>query len=1528
MSIAAKHLDPQLGIDIHMYAVPPSPLPTPHIGLVLDPFDYIPFIGSTIKVNGVHRATAGTGGLDVHIPLGVWAPPLAAPMGPQFDGEEIFMGSRTVSADGEPFSRLAMPVLDCNLAGMINPFRVKKPKKPLRAMSLPTGLNVAIPSSVTVGGPPTISWTAMAFRAAFAGLGKLRKSKFFQGKMDAFKVWRQGKWGHLPSGTLKCKILRAEPVDTRDGSVVVSHQDFEIPGRLPFVWQRSYSSAQAERGGACGMGWQTPADIMLEVLADGSVWMSGPGQVAFFPELPPVDGEAAAILDFVDGARLLRQRGQLRVRFKGGLQYVFGSDLPAGIAPLPAHGSLALQRIEDASGNYWRFERNDGHLVRIVESGVDGLQGRFIDVDARHGRIERMALHDPATGLVHPLVSYRYSNEGDLAAAVDPLGAARTFAYAQHRLVQHTDRVGLSFYYTFDAQGRVVHSWGDGGLYDYHFEYDALLRETRVTDSLGHLSVIKFDENQLPLCEIDPLDGVTFFEYDDFGRTVAVTDPEGLRTGFAYDAHGNLCCLTRADGSSLQMEYDDHDNMVALRSPDGATWQQAYDGRGLMVVQTDPLAASTRYDYDASGQLLAQTNARQAVTQLRYDRHGLVAAVIDALGHESRYEQDALGNLLRQVDPLGQVSRYEYDAKGRLLATVTPDGAGVRCEYDAEDQLVRYTDEAGAQTRLEYVGIGQIGRRLQADGHAVEYRYDSEEQLIAVINQRGETYQLLRDPLGRIIEEVDYWGQARRYGYDAAGRLTTTVDPLGQKIAFNTDKMGRITRKTLPDVRHPGQQLQEHFVYDKLGQLLEMRNPSRTVKCRYDPVGQLLEELQDGFRVGYGYDEVGNRVSRETSAGNHLAIGYDLRDQAVSIAINDESPILMQRDALGRTTQETLSPHLQRNFSYDSRNLLTSQSILKDAAPLFETNYDYDRSGNLTRRSDSGQGVDEYRYDAIGRLLQHTDPKGKIERFFNDPAGDRLRTEIKQVQARKVMGGDNDELVTWTREGTYQGVHYVFDRAGDLIRKGAPHGDAPDDLTLIWDANHRLAESRRNGQATHYGYDPLGRRVFKRNPTQTTWFFWDGDALLGEVQQANDADEAAPVWVGNVANLVEVKARQKRLAALHERVREYVYYSGTFVPLAMIDAIDLHSSSISKRHEKVVPKRRDDTSNARSSCREAEKGVAGDVTSMAPNNNSIGQLGSFILGAADVLPAGRKQDSLSELLISLDDPLSDGGACEASGFSIKSSQRCLDASEKNELHFDSDRSSFLNGEYAGREISFFEASPNGSATRAYSSIGGVVWELKYNGQGEAVVVSRSGVNVSIRMQGQYHDDETGLAYNRFRYYDSSIGIFIVRDPLGTIPGANLYEFAKNSIGWIDPLGLTGLTYKGADGKGYTIYALVERETGVVKYVGMTENSRYWDRMNEHQASGRLHGSLESIELDAASTFAEARGKEQFYIEKHPEALQTSQRGLALGPGAEGNRQAGFDTGRQDKRGKAFKKFYDKMHNGSPGVSVELPICRG
>jgi RHS repeat-associated protein len=63
------------------------------------------------------------------------------------------------------------------------------------------------------------------------------------------------------------------------------------------------------------------------------------------------------------------------------------------------------------------------------------------------------------------------------------------------------------------------------------------------------------------------------------------------------------------------------------------------------------------------------------------------------------------------------------------------------------------------------------------------------------------------------------------------------------------------------------------------------------------------------------------------------------------------------------------------------------------------------------------------------------------------------------------------------------------------------------------------------------------------------------------------------------------------------------------------------------------------------------------------------------------------------------------------------------------------------------------------------------------------------VEQPLRLQGQYFDEETGLACNRFRYYDSHIGSFVSQDPLGMVAGENVYTYGPNVQGWIDPLGL-------------------------------------------------------------------------------------------------------------------------------------------
>ena len=58
----------------------------------------------------------------------------------------------------------------------------------------------------------------------------------------------------------------------------------------------------------------------------------------------------------------------------------------------------------------------------------------------------------------------------------------------------------------------------------------------------------------------------------------------------------------------------------------------------------------------------------------------------------------------------------------------------------------------------------------------------------------------------------------------------------------------------------------------------------------------------------------------------------------------------------------------------------------------------------------------------------------------------------------------------------------------------------------------------------------------------------------------------------------------------------------------------------------------------------------------------------------------------------------------------------------------------------------------------------------------------------FRLQNQYFEEETGLHYNLMRYYEPEAGRFVNQDPIGLAGGSNLYQFAPNVLGWIDPSG--------------------------------------------------------------------------------------------------------------------------------------------
>jgi RHS repeat-associated protein len=88
--------------------------------------------------------------------------------------------------------------------------------------------------------------------------------------------------------------------------------------------------------------------------------------------------------------------------------------------------------------------------------------------------------------------------------------------------------------------------------------------------------------------------------------------------------------------------------------------------------------------------------------------------------------------------------------------------------------------------------------------------------------------------------------------------------------------------------------------------------------------------------------------------------------------------------------------------------------------------------------------------------------------------------------------------------------------------------------------------------------------------------------------------------------------------------------------------------------------------------------------------------------------------------------------------------------------------------------------------------GEIVWSTKYNAYGKVTRLAFGGgeqLDQPLRFQGQYFDTESGLHYNRHRYYDPEVGRYLTPDPIKLAGGLNQYQYTPNPTGWVDPLGL-------------------------------------------------------------------------------------------------------------------------------------------
>jgi len=98
-----------------------------------------------------------------------------------------------------------------------------------------------------------------------------------------------------------------------------------------------------------------------------------------------------------------------------------------------------------------------------------------------------------------------------------------------------------------------------------------------------------------------------------------------------------------------------------------------------------------------------------------------------------------------------------------------------------------------------------------------------------------------------------------------------------------------------------------------------------------------------------------------------------------------------------------------------------------------------------------------------------------------------------------------------------------------------------------------------------------------------------------------------------------------------------------------------------------------------------------------------------------------------------------------------------------------------------------------SVTSLTNTAGTIVESYDYKVYGERTA-SGSGLT-TFGYTGQRHDAETGLMYFKNRYYSTSMGSFVTRDPLGYVDGLSMYLGYFGSAG-VDPFGLAGYFFDG------------------------------------------------------------------------------------------------------------------------------------
>ncbi|MFP3765049.1 GH-E family nuclease [Prevotella intermedia] len=1341
MNLVDTHLTPILGLDIH-FTTSWNPF-HPFIGFVMDPMDYIPFIGATVNVNGFKRGVSDTQGIIiplVHFPIvGAFI------MAPIIGHDSMnFFGAERIYAEGSRLSGKGYFVMTCNDIGI--PLTIQPGHKKfwhlIPTIYAPTSYSLPIPygSPVNIGDPLVPDWAGMLKGLAMSfGFGAIMH--FARKGMNKLLKKLAGKDNSISK---KLCQMGFEPINLVNGSVLYEGTDFAFQGIMPLEWRREWSSDN-DYVGILGHGCQNnyDLDVILDPEEDAIGVRIEDGRVLGFPMLS--EGEDA----YIRSEHMTLRRGHDAFE-----TYDHTSRITKTYSRVSSAETRRwrLKSIRNVSGHIIQLQYEAGKLKEITDTAGRKLRLEYDDCP----EVRRVVLLSADGHADETLVEYSYNEAGDMIGVTDAMGKTTHIEYENHLMVSKTDRDGQTFYWQYQGEGkqaRCVHTWGEGGYQEGWIEYHTEEGYNAVVNGENEKTIYRYTPEQLVTSVEDELGVRERYEYTEYNEIYRKWDGEDRMTGYCYDERGNLTGIVHPDGTEETRAYDDEDRLItetdALGNHRVLVYHEPSDdgtpinGEGQLSAVIEEDNRATFFEYDTRG-LLSSVSLDDRKIHLEYNDQKNLVSVKNEKGVGTQWDYDHKGNVLSVLTSAGARQTFRYDRLNRVVS-ITTGKRTTNLRYNSYEDVVE-ASEGPHHVKYKYSPMGDILQREGEDGSILRFAYDRMDRLRMLTNEYGEEYTFDRNLRGEIVGETGFDSMHRSYMRDCSGRVIREERAGGRWTEYEYDQNGRLTRSSFSDGTI------EVFGYDALGRLTEARNATGSVGMGYDEGGRVVREcfsggLPDdrGTTVENVYDELGNRIETRTSLGSVVQNSFDedglLSRVAAACGGGESWEEKIVRDSEGLRIEKIFSGGIRMTRTYDAYGNVVSQKSRSLRQEGYDRRYAWNASGRLQSAIDGiTGGKTTYAYDAVGSLMSAHYEDSTDDYRMPDAVGNVFRSRDRSDREY----GRGGRIL---RDRYYD---YLYDVEGNLIlktpRRGLtrhPNHEVSDesgthiawqtgDYAYEWYGNGMLKEVRLPyGKTVRFEYDALGRRTAKLFKGRVFRYLWDGNVMVQEWQyDENDRPQHSIDEFGRIRMLGDEPV---------ENLVTWVYEEGSYVPVAKI------------------------------------------------------------------------QDGERYTIIS---------------------------------------------DYMGRPV------------EAYNSYGTIVWQGDYDIYGN--LRNRKGIRdfIPFRQLGQYEDDETGLYYNRFRYYDSRIGNYISQDPI-RLMGNNptLYGYVEDCNVWFDIFGL------------YLHRPYIRKETRIaIEKSGTIIDGRFYDtvdgmdnaiaieggkRRNYSLGDGEYHlGHKEGHEYRYYKEYAEKKGMTQ------------------------------------------------------------------